>query len=175
MLSLQRVGACLVLSTLVALACAPSDAIRPARSTPTGLPLAFEFEAPDGQQLSSAETRGRVTVLLLIATFDMASQLSSRQANELLHTFTPRINVGAVIMEPAQYGQLKQTYQETLELDYPVVMADHATLNGRGPFGEVPHIPTLVVLDRAGRESARLLGPVSMEAIEDAIRAAHSR
>jgi hypothetical protein len=114
-------------------------------------------------------------LVLLIATFDTASQLTATQGNELFHTFTPRINVGAVVMETAQYGQLKTTFQQTLELDYPVVMADHATLNGRGPFGEVVHIPTLVVLDEHGRESARLLGPVAISAVEEALRKARSR
>ena len=104
-------------------------------------PLSFSFSAPDGQTLSSEQLRGRVSLILLIATFDLASQLSVRQANELLHTQRPRINVGAVILEPPQYADLKETFQEAFALDYPVVMADHATLNGRGPFGEVVAAP----------------------------------
>lgn len=172
MRTVVRLCACLCLVTLHSVGCTPSGGSATARSTHSSVPLTFEFEAPDGQRFSSSETRDRVTLVLLIATFDMASQLSARQANELFHTFTPRINVGAIIMETAQYGQLKETFQQTLELDYPVVMADYATLNGRGPFGDVSHIPTLVVLDRAGRERARLPGPVAESVIEEALRAA---
>ncbi len=162
-----------MLALCAALACAPRHTGADVSSPQTsGEPLEFSFLAPDGDNIESAEMRGRVTLLLLIATFDMASQLSARQANELLHTEKPRINVGAVVMEAPQYAQLKTTFQQTFELDYPVVMADHATLGGRGPFGEIVHIPTLIVLDKRGRERTRLLGPVSEAQLRDAVAAA---
>ncbi len=159
-------------SVVLLVACtAPESGAIPIEE-PSRQPLAFSFAAPDGEELESTQLRGRVTIILLIATFDMASQLSARQANELLHTEKPRINVGAVVMEAPQYAELKATFQEAFELDYPVVMADHATLNGRGPFGQVVHIPTIIVLDPSGRERARLLGPVSMEQLREALDSA---
>jgi hypothetical protein len=138
-------------------------------SASRGAQLHFSFTAPDGQVFESASTRGRVTVVLLIASFDMASNLMAREGNELLHTIKPRINVGAVLVEAPQYAQLKTTFQDSLGLDYPVVMADHATLQGRGPFGELVHIPTTLILDRHGRETARILGPATREQLSEAI------
>lgn len=129
-----------------------------------GAPLVFQFEPDEGSShpeiFDAASTRGRATLVLLVTTFDMGSQLMAQRVNQLLHTHVPRINAGAVVMEPPKYGLFADAYRDGLKLDYPVVLADHATLEGRGPFGIVEHIPTLLVLDKAGREVARFLGPV---------------
>ncbi len=142
----------------------------PARTPVTSAPMFFEFNSPDGQSLVAERLRGRVTVIVLIASYDFASQLMARQVAELRHDFTPRINAGAVVMEQPAYAELKETFQQTLNLDYPVVMADHATLNGRGPFGEVERIPTTIVLDPTGTERARLYGAVTRNVLEAALR-----
>jgi hypothetical protein len=106
---------------------------------------------------------------VLIATFDIASQHMALRVNELLHRHKPRVNAVAVVMEAPKYGVLADTYRETLKLDYPVVLADHASLEGSGPFGAIFHIPTLIVLDREVREVARFNGPVANEHIEQAL------
>lgn len=122
--------------------------------------------------VDSEALRGRVTLLLFIATFDMASQLMARLANELLHSYRPRINVAGVVMEAPMYASLKGTFKQTFELHYPIAMADFATLQGHGPVGEIVHIPTTIVMDPRGREARRFLGPASRAQLEVALKAA---
>lgn len=135
-------------------------------------PLEFRFVSPDGQTLDSRELRGRATLVLLITSYDVASQLMARRANQLLHEFRPRINVGAILVEPPQYAELLETFRQTLELSYPVVMGDHALLEGRGPFGELLRLPTAIVLDRQGREVSRWLGAATSAELEEGLRRA---
>jgi hypothetical protein len=144
----------------------------PSRSAVGSLPVYFEFVSPDGQTLEAERLRGRVTVILLVASYDFASQLMARQLAEVLASFAPRINAGAVMMEQPAYAPLKGTFQQTLGLKYPVVMADHATLGGRGPFGEILRIPTTIILDPLGRERSRFHGAVERSVLEAALRAA---
>jgi hypothetical protein len=129
----------------------------------------FAFQGPHGEPVRAEQLRGRRTLVLLLTTFDMASQLMAQRVNEWLHTAKPRINALGVVMEAPKYALFLETYQQTLQLDYPLALADHATLGGRGAFGDVSYIPTLLVLDSLGREVARLSGPVSDERIEDAL------
>ncbi len=146
---------------------APAEPTRP--KVDTRRPIDFEFVDADGREISSRATRGRATLILLVTTFDMASQLMAQRVNQLLHTTKPRINAGALVMEPPKYGIFVDTYREQLKLDYPVLLADHASLHGRGPFGDIHHIPTLIVLDSKGREVTRFEGRVDEEPISDAL------
>lgn len=147
----------------------PSEPVAP---PPKGQRVEFVFQAPSGEALSSEQLRGRSTLVLLLTTFDLGSQLMAQRVNEALHTHKPRINVLGVVMEAPKYAELVEPYQQTLNLDYPLVLADHASLEGRGALGEVPHLPTLIVLDAGGREVSRFPGVVSEEQIADVLRRA---
>jgi hypothetical protein len=76
------------------------------------------------------------------------------------------------VLETAEYATLADAFRESLELAYPVAMADAATLAGDGPFGEIGSIPTTVVLDRGGREVWRKAGVAEAREIEAALAAA---
>ena len=152
----------------------PASAPAPIQSR--GEPLLFAFPpAGDDSEISSESTRGRVTALLFITMFDIASQVTARRLGEVLVKLTPRANAAAVVIEPPLYAELLPTYRDSLSLPYPVVMADYATQSGTGPFGDIGHVPTLVVLDREGRETFRHQGPLEAEAIESALRGAGGR
>lgn len=125
--------------------------------------------------VSSETTRGRATALVFITTFDLASQLVARRLGDVVVSFTPRANAAAVVVEAPAYAELLPSYRSALSLPYPVVMADFATQRGAGPFGSVTHVPTLVVLDRDGREVFRRQGSVELEEIRAALRAASAR
>lgn len=163
-------------SLLLAAASLPSCSSSPPPSVtphvPQGKSLEFEYLGPDDARLAATQLRGRVTLLLLLTTHDLGSQLMARQAQELLRRFVPRINAAAIVMEAPQYGSLVPLFKQGLELSYPVVMADAALLSGRGPFGEVGFLPTSVVLDRQGREAERIVGGASMAQLEAALRRA---
>jgi len=123
----------------------------------------YVFGTTDGQELSADGMRGRVTALLFVTTFDLASQLAAKRLNQVFHTHRPRINAGAVVVEAAKYAPLADVFRSTLELSYPVAIADLDTLERNSTLGEVRSVPTLVVLDAEGREVARRAGGFSLE------------
>jgi len=138
-----------------------------------GQPIVYDFPAAgDDVVVNSDSMRGRPTVLIFITTFDLASQLLARRLGEIVVAFTPRVNAAAVTMEPPRYAELLPAYREAMALPYPVVMADYATQQGAGPFGSITFVPTIVVLDREGREVLRREGGVERSQIEAALRRA---
>jgi hypothetical protein len=139
----------------------------------TSAPIQFNFPAAGDDVIVSSETmRGRVTALLFITTYDLASQLLVRRLGEVIVSFAPRANAAAVVVEAPRYAELLPTYRQTMSLPFPVVMADFATLQGGGPFGSIANVPTLIVLDRDGREVWRHEGALERDKLEDALRRA---
>lgn len=131
-----------------------------------GEPLEFSFSGAAQEVVSSATTRGRVTLLIFVTTYDMASQVLLRRIGEVMVRFVPRINAAAVVLEAPRYAELLPAYQASLQLPFPVVMSDFETQQGRGHFASIQHVPTLLVLDREGRERARRHGLLEVEEIE---------
>lgn len=132
----------------------------------------FAFGVPDGTIFGSESTRGRVTAVLFITTFDLPSQLMARRLNDVVRSHRPRANAGAAALEPPRNAVLVDAFRSSLGLVYPVALADRATVAGGGPFGEVRGVPTLVVLDRDGRPRYRADGVIATAEIERALRAA---
>lgn len=106
-------------------------------------------------------------MIALVTTYDMGSQLLLRRVEEAVRSHRPRANAGAVVMEPPKYEVLIDTYAEAMDLSFPVVLADMATREGRGPFGSVEFLPVLLILDTEGRIVARHTGPVELPTILD--------
>jgi hypothetical protein len=126
----------------------------------------FDFGTTEGEELSSQTTHGRVTVLVLVTTFDLASQVAAKRLNQVLHAHRPRINAAAVVLEAAKYAPLADAFRSVLELTYPVALADMDTVQRDSTFGEVLSVPTLLVLDAEGREVARKSGNFTVSELE---------
>jgi hypothetical protein len=163
-----------LLASCVAGGCKPTpEAAEPDSALeqgPRSEPLEFSFPGGEDLVVSSATTRGRVTALAFVATYDMASQLLLRRLADVLVRFTPRANAAAVVVEAPRYADLLPAYRDSLQLPFPVVMVDFATQQGQGPFADIQRVPTLLVLDKAGREVARRQGALSADEIEDELR-----
>jgi hypothetical protein len=159
--------------------CGCVSASEPAESpavVTSAAPVQYEFSPiGDDAAVSSETMRGRVTALLFITTYDLASQLLARRLADVVTSFTPRANAAAVVVEAPSYADLLPAYRDALSLPFPIVMADYATQNGAGPFGSVTRVPLLIVLDRDGREVFRYQGPLDPQQIEDAVRRATQR
>jgi hypothetical protein len=154
-------------------ASAPADA--PA-AVAASAPIEYDFPAVGDDAVVSSETmRGRVTAILFVTTYDLASQLLARQLADVITSFTPRANAAAVVVEPPLYADLLPAYREALALPFPIVMADYATQSGGGPFGSVTRVPLLIVLDRESREVFRHQGPLEPRQLEAALRQASQR
>lgn len=126
----------------------------------------YVFGTTEGEEVSAEGMRGRVTALLFVTTFDLASQVAARQLNQALHTHSPRINAAAVVLEAAKYAPLADVFRTSLELTYPVAIADLETLVQNSTLGEVRSVPTLIVFDSRGREVLRKYGAFTSEELE---------
>jgi hypothetical protein len=158
-------------SLLASCGAEPAPAATP-RTPALGPPLEFGFNAPGGEIVDSVSTRGRATVIVFVTTYDVASQLATRLLGDVIRGFKPRANALAVVFEDPQYEALLTAYRDTLQLPFPLAMADVATRSGNSAFGSVNVIPTFVVLDRQGRQTWRRDGPATRRELEDALRSA---
>jgi len=129
----------------------------------------FSFVTLDGSIVSDESYAGRMTVVAMVATYDTASQAEARFVNQLYVTHTPRINALLLVLEPAQNAPLVEAFAQSLELRYDVALADPATIAGEGPFPGLHHVPSVVLLDREGREVWRNLGVANDKTIGAAI------
>jgi len=126
----------------------------------------YVFGTTEGEEVSAEGMRGRVTALLFVTTFDLASQVAAKQLNQALHTHAPRINAAAVVLEAAKYAPLADVFRTSLQLSYPVAIADLPTVDQNSTLGEVRSVPTLIVFDAHGREVLRKYGAFTSEELE---------
>jgi hypothetical protein len=121
-------------------------------------PLEFAFGVLDGTVLTAENTRGRATVLLFATSYDLPSQVAARRLDEVLHQHRPRFNAACVVLEAADNAILVETFRDTLHLSYPVAIADVVEIRSSAAFSKIDRVPTVVVLDRHGRERVRHYG-----------------
>ncbi|HWA73648.1 MAG TPA: hypothetical protein VG937_14985 [Polyangiaceae bacterium] len=121
-------------------------------------PVEFAFGVLDGTVLTAENTRGRATVLLFATSYDLPSQVAARRLDEVLHQHQPRFNAACVVLEAADNAILVQTFRDTLHLSYPVAIADVVEIRSSTAFSKIDRVPTVVVLDRRGRERLRHYG-----------------
>ena len=166
----------ILLSALLAPALASCSERRPPEAAgsiqpATGQVLRFEYTALDGRPISTPSMANRVSVIGFLTSYDMPSQVEARFLDLLERRHTPRLNVAVLMLEAPENQPLVEAFAASLRLEYPIAMADAATIAGEGPFTGLHHVPSVVVLDRAGREAWRHVGLVDEAALEAAVRA----
>jgi hypothetical protein len=154
---------------IVLLAGCASGSSRPAEDARASARPLYEYVALDGQRVSTETNRGKVTVIAVIATYDLGSQVVVRQLAEIRARQHRALSVLALVLEPPKNAPLAEAFAGTLELPFPIAMADQATLVGDGPFGHIDTVPTTIVLSADGTEIWRHAGAVLAAEIEDAI------
>lgn len=140
-----------------------------AASTDEGPVRRFAYETLDGRVVTSQRYRGRMTVVAMVATYDTASQAQTRFLETVYRRHAPRINALLLVLEPPEHRPLVEAYQSSLALSYDVALADAETIAGEGAFAGLHHVPSIVLLDREGREVWRNLGLVEVEALHAVI------
>jgi hypothetical protein len=163
--------ACAGLLVLSLLGCehAPDHAVS---ATPLADTPVYEYVALDGQRVSSVTNRGKVAIVTIIATYDLASQVVVRELSEVRARQRRPLSVLAVVLEAPKNAPLAEAFAATMEMPFPIAMADQATLEARGPFGRIDAVPTTIVLSAKGQEVWRHQGAVLAADIERAIDAA---
>jgi hypothetical protein len=149
----------------------PAEA--PARAL--GEPIQFTFGTLEGEELSSDTTRGRVTALLFVTTYDLPSQAEAQLLRDVLATHKPRANGAIVVMEPPRAAELAQVWARSIRLMLPLAMATPSLMAGESELGRIQGVPTLVVLDRRGRLVERLEGAQTREEIAASLARAERR
>ncbi len=154
---------------LLLLACAGEPRAAAAPVAPSHAPVHFAYGTPSGEMLTSGATRGRVTVLLFVATFDLSSQLMAKRLDDVIRRHRPRANAGAIALEAPIDAPLVEVFKTSLGLGYPVALTNTTGFERQGPFGTIDQVPTLIVLDARGREVARAQGVVSERDLDAAL------
>src|SRR5262249_11911922 len=129
------------------------------------------YQALDGRPISTESLANRISVIGFLTTYDVHSQAEARLLAALERRHTPRLNVAVLMLEAPENRPLVEAFVASLGLRYPVALADAATIAGEGPFAGLHHVPSVVMLDRAGREAWRHVGFLSEAALEAAVRA----
>src|SRR5690349_19771168 len=124
-------------------------------ASPTSPPIRFSYETTDGRTLQASDLRGRFTVIALVATYDLTSQAQMKVLSLVQRSHAPRVNVAAIALDPAENRPLVIAFAQSLGFDFPVAIADAETIAGRGPFGALNAVPSVLILDRSGREVYR--------------------
>jgi hypothetical protein len=161
-----------VLSAIVG--CSPAARRTQQPALAYGRPAEFAFGVLDGSVVTHESTRGRVTALLFVTTFDLPSQAAARRLAEVQRRHVPRFNAAAIAIESAENATLVGVFRESLALPYPVAIADQVELRASPAFGDIDRVPTLILLDRDGRPRHRHSGLFEADALEAWLRGAES-
>jgi hypothetical protein len=163
------------LALIAALALAACRGKEPEAPAPTftsaaarGAPIRFSYESVDRRPISTESLAGRVSVIGFVATYDDASLLMARYLAELVRRHTPRLNVAVLALDPPENLPIVQAFARAMP--YPVAAADAETIAGNGPFAGLHHVPSVVILDREGREAWRRIGLTDQATLEAALQ-----
>lgn len=144
---------------------APLPPPEPPPITPDGPPVDFAYDTSDGGVLTAASLRGRFTVLAFVATYDLVSQAQVKVLGLVQRDHTPRVNVAAIVIGPPENKPLVQVTLGSLGMPFPIAIAGPSVLEGRGPFGGVRGVPSVVILDRDGRIVFHHTGPMEEKSL----------
>jgi hypothetical protein len=135
-----------------------------------GAPIAFAFDSLDARPVSTAGVLGRPAVVAFATTYDLGSQAQVNYLVAMAAHDADAVAYLLVALEKPDDRELVEVYGRKLGVKFPVGLADAATIAGGGPFGDVHRIPTLVVLDRAGRAVWRKVGIAKSDEIRAVLR-----
>ncbi|MBX3233633.1 MAG: TlpA family protein disulfide reductase [Labilithrix sp.] len=112
----------------------------------------FAFDPLDDERPVSSEAfRGKPAVICFVTTGDLNSQAQASYLVHMAKNDGDRVSYAMVALHPRKEIVLVETYRQTLGVEFPVALADAAATSSAGPFGEIPAVPTTVILDRQGR------------------------
>lgn len=115
-------------------------------------PIAYAFDPlDDDRPVSSEAHRGKPVVMAFVTTGDLQSQAQVGFLNAMAKNDGERVNYALLAVHPRKEIILVETYRKATGVEFPVALADGMAMNAGGPFGEIPAVPTVVVLDRFGK------------------------
>lgn len=148
----------------------PADA--PTAPAARGPVLEYDFASLDERPVSRQGLQGRATIVAFLSSFGDASLLEARYVKKVFREHSPRINAAAVFLEPIDNRPLVRVFRDAADLPFPAAMGDQAAITGQSAFVGIDTVPSVVILDAAGREVWRKVGLTSPEELQKALREA---
>ena len=133
-------------------------------------PVTYAFDPLDERPVSSAAMRGKPTVLAFITTGDIVCQAQVDFLVAMAKRDGDEVNYALVAIHPRREIVLVETYRKTLGVEFPIALGDASALAPGGPFGEIPAVPTVVVLDRVGRVAWKHTGLAKADEVRGHLR-----
>lgn len=116
-----------------------------------GKVTSYAFDSLDERMVSSEAHRGKPTVIVFVSTGDIVGQAQVSYLVHMAKNDGDRVNYAVVALHPRKEIVLVEAYLATMGVEFPAALADGPTTTSGGPFGEIPAVPTTVILDREGR------------------------
>lgn len=140
-------------------ACGPKTADAPVGTStkegtsqlPSDKPVLYAFDALDERAVSSEANQGKPTLIVFVTTGDFTSTAQVKFLVAMAKNDGTRVNYALVALHPRKEIILVEEFAKALDVTFPVALGTGAQMSASGPFGEIPAIPSLVLLDRSGR------------------------
>jgi hypothetical protein len=123
---------------------------KPGTTLSTG-PCSYTFDSLDERPVASVSHRGKPTIIAFVATGDIVGQAQVDFLVAMAKNDGKKVNYALVALHPRKEIPIVEAYASALKVTFPVALGEPATMNADGPFGDIPAVPTIVVLDREGR------------------------
>jgi hypothetical protein len=111
----------------------------------------YAFDSIDERPVTSTAMSGKPTVITFVTTGDIVGQAQVSYLVHMAKNDGDKVNYVVVALHPRKEVVLVETYKKTLGVEFPVALADASVTGSSGPFGDIPAVPTVVVLDRMSR------------------------
>ena len=134
-------------------------------------PTVYAFDSLDEDRpINSDVLKGRVVVLAFITTGSFEAQAQANYLNAMAKNDGDKTFYGLLALHPRKEIVLVETYRSSIGLKIPIALADGGATSAAGPFGEIPAVPTVVVLDRFGKLVWKHTGLAKADEIRAQIR-----
>lgn len=148
---------------------APVEAVEERGTEPVA---AFVFDSLDARPVARDALRGKPAVLVFVTTWDIASQAQVGFVVRMAERDGDAVTYALVALHERHERELVEAYARTLKVTFPVALGDPESRVGRGPLGDVHQIPTVLVLDAAGRLVKRHVGLTKTDVLRASVELA---
>lgn len=118
---------------------------------PSDKPVVYAFDALDDRGVSSEANQGKPTLIVFVTTGDFTSTAQVKFLVAMAKNDGKQVNYALVALHPRKEIILVEEYAKSLDVTFPVALGTGASMSAAGPFGEIPAVPSLVLLDRSGK------------------------
>jgi hypothetical protein len=136
----------------------------------TDRPVHYAFDSLDDRAVTSETMRGKPTVLAFVTTGDLVGQAQVSYLVHMAKNDGSDVNYVMIALHPRKEIVLVEAYMQTLGVTFPAALAEASATTATGPFGEIPAVPTVVILDRGGRIVWKHVGLAKNEELRSHMR-----